>query len=112
MEQQKKELIEALERSLGVVTTACKQAKIGRTTHYRWMKEDPEYRDKVNELTQVAIDFAESKLHSSIADGNVTAIIFFLKTKGKSRGYVERQEIELAEKKPLTWFGNDNSTIS
>lgn len=76
------------------------------------MKEDAEYRDQVNELTQVAIDFAESKLHSSIADGNVTAIIFFLKTKGKSRGYVERQEIELAEKKPLTWFGNDNSTVS
>ena len=42
----------------------------------------------------MAIDFAESQLHKQIRDGNSTATIFFLKTKGKKRGYVERQEIE------------------
>lgn len=112
MEQQKKDLVEALERSLGVVTTACRQAKVGRTTHYRWMEEDKEYRKAVHDLKSVALDFAESKLHAGIAEGNVTAIIFYLKTQGKRRGYVERQEIEVAEKKPLSWFTDDNSSVS
>jgi hypothetical protein len=104
MEHTKKTMLEALEKSLGVVTTACKQANVGRTTHYRWMEEDKEYREAVTALKLVALDFAESKLHSSIAEGNVTAIIFYLKTKGKKRGYIERQEIEVQEKKPLSWL--------
>jgi len=33
-------------------------------------------------------------------------------TKGKARGYVERQEIEMAEKKPLSWFVSDDSSVS
>ena len=86
-------MIESLEQSLGVVTTACKVVGISRETHYRWMKEDEEYRKKVEGLIDVALDFAESQLHKQIRDGNSTATIFFLKTKGKNRGYIERQEI-------------------
>ena len=92
-EQHKKARLDALEKSLGVVTAACKSVGIGRTTHYLWMQEDPEYKKAVDELSDVAIDFAESQLHKQIRDGNSTATIFFLKTKGKNRGYIERQEI-------------------
>jgi hypothetical protein len=92
-EQHKKAMLDALEKSLGVVTAACKSVGIGRTTHYLWMDTDPEYKKAVNDISDVAIDFAESQLHKQIKDGNSTATIFFLKTKGKSRGYVERQEI-------------------
>ena len=108
MEQDKKRLLEALERSLGVVTTACKQAQIGRTTHYRWMQEDPVYKEEVLDLKNVAIDFAESKLHAQIADGNVTATIFYLKTQGKGRGYIETQDITTAGKALTepTWWDN------
>lgn len=108
----KKALVEALEKSLGVVSTACKAAGISRDTHYRWLKEDPEYKAQVEELSEVAIDFAESHLHKLIKDGNPAATIFFLKTKGKSRGYVERQEIAVAEKKPLSWFTDENADVA
>ena len=107
--QRKKALVEALEKSLGVVSTACKAASISRDTHYRWLKEDPEYKAQVEELSEVAVDFAESHLHKLIRDGNPAATIFFLKTKGKNRGYVERQEIAVAEKKPLSWFTAENA---
>jgi len=90
----KKAMLQALEKSLGVVTSACKSVGISRETHYRWMKEDEMYRDSVKELENVAIDFAETQLHKQISGGNPTATIFYLKTKGKSRGYVERQEIQ------------------
>ena len=90
----KKAMLEALEKSLGVVTSACKSVNIARQTHYRWLQQDADYKAAVDELSDVAIDFAESHLHKQIKGGNSTSTIFFLKTKGKKRGYVERQEIE------------------
>ena len=90
----KKAMLDALEKSLGVVTAACKSVGIARQTHYQWMQDDPEYKNAVNELSDVALDFAESQLHKQIKDGNSTATIFYLKTKGKKRGYVERQEVQ------------------
>lgn len=91
----KKEMIEALEKSLGIVTTACKKVGIARQTHYRWLEDDPDYAAKVTELKNVALDFAESKLHSLIDDMNPTAVIFFLKTQGKQRGYIEQNEVNV-----------------
>ena len=111
-EQHKKALIDALTKSLGIVTTACKQVGVGRTTYYQWLREDPEFKKAVADVKEVALDFAESQLHKQIQEGNTTATIFYLKTQGKARGYVERQEIEVAEKKPLSWFGNENSTTT
>jgi hypothetical protein len=98
-EQHKRAMLDALEKSLGVVTAACKAVGIGRTTHYLWMQEDAEYKSAVDGLSDVALDFAESQLHKQIKDGNSTATIFFLKTKGKKRGYIERQEVEVASGK-------------
>lgn len=48
-------------------------------------------RQEVDEST---LDFAESKLFEHLARGDKTAIIFYLKCKGKGRGYVERTEID------------------
>jgi hypothetical protein len=90
----KKTMIIALESSLGVVTGACKKCGIARQTHYRWMEEDPDYKLAVDEISDICIDFVESQLHRQIRDGNTIATIFYLKTKGKRRGYVEKTEIE------------------
>jgi hypothetical protein len=105
----KKAMLDALEKSLGVVTSACKSVDIARETHYRWMREDPEYKAAVDSLSDVALDFAESQLHKQIKDGNSTATIFFLKTKGKKRGYVERQELDVSTGKmfQIEVLGND-----
>jgi len=108
----KKAMLEALEKSLGVITQACKMVGVHRSTHYEWMKTDEEYKAAVEELSEVAIDFAESHLHKLIKDGNPAATIFLLKTKGKGRGYVERQEIAVAEKKPLSWFTAENADVA
>ena len=90
----KKAMIDAMSKTLGIVTSACKAVGITRQTHYRWMKEDSEYKAQIEELDNVALDFAESSLHKQIKDGNTAATIFYLKTKGKRRGYVERQEVD------------------
>jgi len=100
----KRAMLEALERTLGVVAPAAEAANIERKSHYNWMKEDPNYKADVDSIQEKAIDFAENNLHKLIRNGNPAATIFFLKTKGKKRGYIERQEIEVTEKKPLSWF--------
>ena len=40
------------------------ESKINRDTHYEWMKKDPQYKAAVDSLSDLAIDFAESKLHT------------------------------------------------
>ncbi|MFA4990599.1 MAG: hypothetical protein WC579_01645 [Candidatus Paceibacterota bacterium] len=85
----KRKMLEALEKSFGVVTTACNSSNIPRKTHYNWLKTDEKYRQAVEEINEGAIDFVESQLYKLVENGNVTAIIFFLKTRGKKRGYVE-----------------------
>ncbi len=86
-------ILDALVKSLGIVTTACKQVGISRTTFYERMK-DPEFKKKVDDVSDVALDFAESQLHKQIQSNNTSATIFYLKTKGKKRGYIERQEVD------------------
>jgi hypothetical protein len=92
-EVSKKAMIEALEKSLGIVTSACKSVGISRWTHYRWMQEDEDYKRSCEDIKDISLDFAESQLFQQIKDNNTTATIFYLKTQGKKRGYIERQEI-------------------
>lgn len=92
MNDKKIAVLESLEKSLGIVTTAVKQVGIARSTFYEWMK-DEDFKKRVDDIQNIALDFAESQLHKQIRDGNTSATIFYLKTKGKNRGYIERQEI-------------------
>lgn len=94
----KKRLLEALEESLGVVTDACKIADISRSAFYGYYNDDPEFKKAVDSIDDMAIDFAESQLHRQIADGVPVSTIFYLKTKGKKRGYVEKQEVDHTSK--------------
>ena len=89
----KSALLVALQMSLGVATIACKNADVGRTTFYQWLKDDENFAAEVRDIENIAIDFVESQLHKQIKDGSTAATIFYLKTKGKKRGYIERQEI-------------------
>jgi len=88
-------MLDALRQSLGIVTPACGMTGIDRTTHYKWMKEDEHYKNSVEDIENIAIDFAESKLHLNIKNGDVASILFYLKTKGKKRGYIEQQKMDV-----------------
>ena len=98
----KKKMLEALEYNLGIVSTSCVNADVSRATHYRWLTEDEDYKAYVKEIQEAAIDFVESKLYEKIKDKDTASIIFYLKSKAKHRGYVERQQIEVGETKEFT----------
>jgi hypothetical protein len=103
----KEAMLEALELSLGIVSTAAKKANVDRSMHYDWLKSDPEYKAAVESIQESVIDFAESHLYKLVKEGNPAATIFYLKTKGKKRGYIERQEIEVTERSPLSWLNGE-----
>jgi len=90
----KKNLIEALIKSMGVVQQACKEVGISRTTYYEYYKTDPEFKEAVDDCKNIALDFAESQLMANIKDKKEASIMFYLKTQGKKRGYIEKQEID------------------
>ena len=64
----KESILKALEKSLGVVTVACKKADIPRSTFYKWMREDKDFEAEVKDIENIALDFAESHLHKQIRD--------------------------------------------
>jgi predicted transcriptional regulator len=99
----KESILKALEQSLGVVTVACKKANIPRSTFYKWINEDEDFAKQVKDIENIALDFAESQLHKQISENSTPATIFYLKTKGKKRGYIERQEITGADGMPTNF---------
>ena len=101
----KKAMLEALRRTLGVVTRAADLAGMERSTHYKWLDSDEDYKQAVEDMGNVALDFAESQLHALISEKNPAATIFYLKTKGKRRGYVGTRELHVVEPPKMpTWF--------
>lgn len=95
MRQTKKQkLLKALEESHGVVTNACRKAGVSRAQYYRYLEADEKFRNQVDDIQEAAIDFVESALFKQIKEGNITGQIFYLKTKGKNRGYIEKTQVQ------------------
>ena len=91
----KKMLIESLENSLGIVSTACSKVNVSRSSFYKWYKEDEDFRKKVDEIDSVKLDFVESQLFKNIQNLKEKSIIFYLQHKGHKRGYIQKQNINL-----------------
>lgn len=81
-ERQKNSVLEQLKKT-PVVEIACKKVGIGRSTYYRWRKEDASFLEATHNALETGCslinDMAESQLIKAIQDGNMTGIIFWLK---------------------------------
>ncbi len=97
----KKKILAALAKSSGNVSEACKAVGISRGTFYLWREEDEAFKTDISEITEASIDVVEGELMKKIKSGDTACIIFFLKTRGKTRGYVERNEITGKDGAPL-----------
>jgi hypothetical protein len=89
-----KQVIEAIELAKGNLTQAARLLKCNRNTVYGYMNRYSTVKDAYERVNEETIDLVEDKLMTQIERGNITAIIFYLKTKAKHRGYVERQEFK------------------
>ena len=91
----KEAFIIAYKENFGNITIACESAGVGRGQYKAWCDKDPEFRQRLAEIEpeEIMLDFGEHKLMERVAKGDTLATMFLLKTKGKRRGYIERQEV-------------------
>lgn len=87
-------LLKVLEAKCGNLSETAKALKVSRRSVYNWLNSSKNYKEAFDDHSEALIDFAESQLLKSIKKGSDTATIFFLKTKGKARGYVEKSEVD------------------
>jgi uncharacterized protein YjiS (DUF1127 family) len=97
----KRKILDSLTKNDGAIYQAVKDAGVSRAQYYKYLKHDPIFNQAVQDLGEAKLDLAEAVLQKAIKAKNMTAIIFFLKTKGKRRGYIERQEISGPEGAPV-----------
>ena len=85
-------IIEAIHESHGLLTLAAKRCGLGYHTVQRYVADFPSVAQAVVDAKETMLDFAEGKLYTKIKEGDNTCLIFYLKTQGKARGYIERHE--------------------
>ena len=96
-----KEVEQAIKQKDGNISDIAEALGVARSTVYRKINKHPSLKQTLDDSRESLVDLAEGKLRTEVKKGNITAIIFTLKTLGKSRGYVERQELTGADNEPL-----------
>lgn len=90
-QQTRLKFLDAFETTCGNVSASCEYAGISRQTYYRWMRSltatNIQFRDRLSRIkpNDRLVDLAESRLMQKIGEGDIAAIIFTLKTKGRDR---------------------------
>ena len=89
----KKDFIEALWKSAGLVTIACEESGYSYHKYKKELENDEEFQSEVEFIKQKISDVAEAELFQLIQNGYDKAIFFYLKHKAKDRGYGESLDI-------------------
>ena len=87
------QIIDAIQRSKGMITVAAQMLRCKPQTVRNYMGRYPTIETVLREERERMTDIAELALYKAIQDGEAWAVSLYLKTQGKGRGYVERQEL-------------------
>jgi hypothetical protein len=94
MDAKKKTFIEALHSNFGNVSKACDSCGVSRFWYYDNIQKDEEFKHNCENIDEYILDTVENCLLDQIKEGNSTSTIFYLKTKGAKRGYIEQSKID------------------
>jgi hypothetical protein len=87
------EIAEKLEKFHGAITLAAESLGASYNTVKKYIDKSSTLKEIMEKHRERRVDKAELKLEQAIDNGEPWAISLILKTQGKARGYVERQEI-------------------
>lgn len=87
------QFIDAIANSNGIITAIAKRVGCTWHTAKKYIDTYPTIRAAYDDECESILDLAESKLHKAIIADDLSAIKYILSTKGKHRGYTERQEV-------------------
>jgi len=83
----------ALTKSRGLVTPAAEALNVTYQAIYSRISKSRRLQRLLSDVREAMLDRCEGTLLDYIDDKNLTAVIYYLKTIGKSRGYSERHEV-------------------
>lgn len=104
--------LELFARKAFNISKTCSSISISRNAFYDWLQNNLIFKNKFQELIEQELDEAEEMHYylrkgiPQIENGKLSgwkkepdrqALEFFLKTKGKKRGYVEKSEFEVKQ---------------
>lgn len=90
------QILKALEKSRGLVARAARALKMTPRAIYYRLEQNPALAEALNDIREVRLDDAEFELSKAIDRGEAWAVCFYLKTIGRKRGFIERQEVGVA----------------
>ncbi len=88
----KAKFLKTYEKKNAIISHAAKAAGIDRGTFYDWKKDDPQFKKACEDIEEGVGDWVEEKIHGRMKKDDTTMLIYYSKTKLKSRGYIERVE--------------------
>lgn len=97
MQYRTPDIIAALERTHGMIYLAAKELGCNPSTIYRRADKNKEIQSIIDSFRGQLVDKAELKLEQAVMNGEPWAVTLTLKSLGKNRGYVERQEVTGAD---------------
>lgn len=79
-EEQWEQFLDILKEDGATITVCCEKTGIDPTTYYRKRREDKVFMERADEIIdQFGLKRTEAKLSNAIEQGNIAAIIFYLK---------------------------------
>lgn len=95
-------IIQALKDTNGLVSLAARKLGCTTQTIYTRAKKIAAVQQTIDECRVELVDHAELALRAAILDKQPWAVALTLRTLGRDRGYVERQEVTGDSGGPLT----------
>ena len=93
--------LEAIPGTGGLYTVIAGKLGVDRHTVSEYIKRDPALAAAVLDEIEGTLDKVESVFINACLKKDIQACMFYLRTKGKSRGYTEKVEQEVSTKQPL-----------
>lgn len=95
------QVIQALQLSGGVFSLAAEKLKCARSTVGYYVGRYKPVEEALEDISEELLDLGEAQLITFMRDKYFPAVCFYLKTKGKKRGYSERVEQTGADGGPM-----------
>jgi len=88
----KPKLLQAVAEFKGNLAVIAQNLNVTRQTIYNHIHGDEEIGQAVEAAREAATDFVENSLYAKALRGDTTAMIFWLKCRGRDRGWIEHRD--------------------
>lgn len=93
----KNTIIQAITKNNGLLSYAAKELGCSWQTVRNYINSDKDIKSAYEDVCEKKLDIAENVVERDLLDGNVETAKWYLRYKGKHRGYVDRDNSDFTE---------------